>query len=96
MSKYTPGPWEYLPTTKFHCGAILSRANLSWICEFNNNGISPENAKLIASAPELLEALEAAIPLLHTGDELPLEYYKDKPSILGKALRAIAKAKGEL
>lgn len=51
--------------------------------------------KVEAQRDELLEALEAAIPLLHTGDELPLDYYKDKPSALGKALRAIAKAKGE-
>ena len=52
--------------------------------------------ELIAQRDELLEALEAALPLLHTGDELPLSYYKDKPSILGKALQAIAKAKGEV
>ena len=44
---------------------------------------------------ELLEALINALPNLHTGDELPLSYYADKKGVLGDALRAIAKAKGE-
>jgi hypothetical protein len=59
------------------------------------NRLKNEIAQLTDQRDELLEALEATIPLLHTGDELPLEYYKNKPSALGKALRAIAKAKGE-
>jgi hypothetical protein len=44
---------------------------------------------------ELLEALINALPNLHTGDELPMSYYADKKGVLGGALRAIAKAKGE-
>ena len=44
---------------------------------------------------ELLEALINALPKLHTGDELPMSYYADKKGVLGDALRAIAKAKGE-
>ena len=44
---------------------------------------------------ELLEALINALPNLHTGDELPMGYYADKKGVLGDALRAIAKAKGE-
>jgi hypothetical protein len=44
---------------------------------------------------ELLEALINALPNLHIGDELPMSYYADKKGVLGGALRAIAKAKGE-
>jgi hypothetical protein len=44
---------------------------------------------------ELLEALINALPNLHIGDELPMSYYADKKGVLGDALRAIAKAKGE-
>ncbi len=44
---------------------------------------------------ELMKTLEATLPFLHTGDELPMSYYKDKPCVLGMVLREIAKAKGE-
>jgi hypothetical protein len=44
---------------------------------------------------ELLQALINALPNLHTGDEHPMSYYADKKGVLGDALRAIAKAKGE-
>jgi hypothetical protein len=44
---------------------------------------------------ELLQALINVLPNLHTGDELPMSYYADKKGVLGGALRAIAKAKGE-
>jgi hypothetical protein len=44
---------------------------------------------------ELLQALINVLPNLHTGDELPMSYYADKKGVLGEALRAIAKAKGE-
>jgi hypothetical protein len=44
---------------------------------------------------ELLQALINVLPKLHTGDELPMSYYADKKGVLGDALRAIAKAKGE-
>ncbi len=54
------------------------------------------NARLIAAAPELLAVLKAALPLLHTSDELPMNYFADKPGVLGEALRIIAKIEGEL
>ena len=89
MSKHTKGPWEYLPGNGSECGAITSKTG--WVCDFFDDP-SPEDARLIAAAPELLEALEEALPMLHTSDELPMSYYKDKPGALGKALRAIEKA----
>lgn len=41
---------------------------------------------------DLVKVLKYALPLLHTGDELPMEYYADKPGALGRALRAIKRA----
>lgn len=41
---------------------------------------------------DLVKVLRYALPLLHTGDELPMEYYADKPGALGRAIRAIKRA----
>lgn len=41
---------------------------------------------------ELVFALKATLPLLHTGDEIPIEYYAVKPGALGMVLRAIKRA----
>ena len=54
------------------------------------------NARLIAAAPDLLATLKAALPLLHTSDDLPIHYFADRPGVLGDALRVIAKIEGEL
>lgn len=104
MSKDTKGPWFVTYSNTVEYGecigvGINTEPSETPICIVSKtekvNSIDKENARLIAAAPELLEALEYALPMLHTGDELPMSYYKDKPSVLGKALRAIAKAKGE-
>ena len=92
MSNHTQGPWEYVASEQITCGSI--KAKDSWVCIFVKDP-NPENARLIAAAPDLLEALINALPMLHTGDELPMSYYADKQGVLGDALRAIAKAKGE-
>lgn len=96
MSNYTEGPWFVRSGT----GLIIKAKNCVIACAALLRGDdwdkAKANAQLIAAAPELLEALEEALPMLHTGDELPMSYYKDKPGALGKALRAIAKAKGEV
>ena len=41
---------------------------------------------------DLLKVVKYALPILHTGDELPMEYYADKPGALGMVLRAIKRA----
>ena len=51
MSNHTKGPWEYLPANELDCGAIATKT--SWICDFVEDP-TPENARLIAAAPELL------------------------------------------
>lgn len=40
---------------------------------------------------ELANVLRSALPLLHTGDEVPMEYYRQRPGVLGDALRVLAR-----
>ena len=83
MSKHTKGPWTYEPSDSNLAGAITAKTG--WICDFDTDP-SPENACLIAAAPELLEALERFIGGDRTGVE-NIDYLF--------AVQAIAKAKGE-
>ena len=91
---FTPGPW---------CGKnihihsmFLEKLKISFGWSSRTDSEIEANSNLIAAAPDLYAALEKALPLLHTGDELPLEYYADKPGALGDAIRALRKARGEL
>jgi hypothetical protein len=91
MSEHTPGPW--------HVGesgvTVFSNDDIR-ICSAGCHPqaeINAANARLIAAAPDLLEALEIAKNTvecasidIQTGDELP--WYR-------AAKKAIAKAKGE-
>ena len=82
MSKHTPGPWrvggrgEYLNQLNIEpCIGVAYGHDVELIA----------NARLIAAAPDLLEALEALI-----------EDQRDASlPVLAKARAAIAKAKGE-
>lgn len=98
--EYTPGPWhvEHHIHVKAENGWRVATVNVpsgsvgSW-------GISPQDtARLIAAAPELLEALEALFSsykeLADCGDAGNW-YLEDLP--VGKqAMAAIAKARGEV
>jgi len=86
VSEHTPGPWievgRYIETDR-HI-----------ICEMFSAASREErdaNQRLIAAAPELLEALKA---LMHEVDESGNGYAKDFgwPVAVGKARAAIAKA----
>ena len=97
MTSHTPGPWQV---------AEIPIDDL-WICEENDPGHNvgicfPEkrdtlletmaNARLIAAAPDLLEALkEAAEEVIACGGELRITL---DGSWLSKALDAINKATG--
>jgi hypothetical protein len=87
MSKYTPGPW--------HQGGIeskdkhwmrdvrgLNNSSVAWCGSFPENE-AHANARLIAAAPDLLEALQSCLDYgSMTGDEWVKE----------KAIAAIKKA----
>jgi hypothetical protein len=95
-SKHTPGPWTYSLNT----GVVRSESNdlPKWshhvICDlrrWSHEGdtfIHPGNARLIAAAPELLEALKEML-------EVWEEDHAYGATHADKARAAIAKAEGQ-
>ncbi len=101
--KHTPGPWEVGLDT-LGSPVVVARkyavATLSW-CGFNMGGwhkggpnaeakrieISA-NARLVAAAPELLEALKALL------DDAPFSMNPESAAIHQQAVDVIAKAEG--
>ena len=73
MSGHTPGPWEVLPESDSHEGTLNivseyeekgGRASANWIAECDlqsDEAQNRANARLIAAAPELLDALRELI-----------------------------------
>lgn len=97
--KHTPGPWTYCPEIG-HAGEI--RAGSTRIANVCAPSMGPRqedrgNGALLASAPELLEALEQSlawtVDLITSGDAGFWDEDKDPNVIRMRA--AIAKAKGE-
>ena len=105
---HTPGPWvmKTVPTSVGHCHKIGPFPSTSKYREqvhacvyVDGLGLKPEdapellaNARLIAAAPELLEALIGAIRKLELwGESENPEFFPE----LKAARAAIAKAKGE-
>lgn len=94
-TKHTPGPWKYSAYfsgyDSFHRDFSLNAGDVEIIggcgCCGSPTISSEADARLIAAAPELLEALEALQPyVLHLPDGAPIK----------ETIRAaIAKAKGE-
>lgn len=97
-TKHTPGPWTVNP--HFNHGAeVRSLASVAWCSVASTHGASGSqvidvaearaNARLIAAAPDLLEALEAAHGyLVMMGTD-------HADHIRGVCRAAIAKAKGK-
>lgn len=94
--KHTPGPWKY------HIGLdyiLIESANVhnnSCICEYKNysddDGESEANAKLLAAAPELFEALKELTSLAPDHSLLPTDFDNDLMNAVKKAEAAIQKA----
>lgn len=89
MSKHTPAPWVYDSFALRE--EIRSESNPLIAVVSSVHCSSPEemrdNARLIAAAPELLEALQTLVDLIHNDD-----WFGEWRTI---AQEAIAKAKGE-
>lgn len=81
QTKHTPGPWYLSDTGNLYSEATDRHiANLDTSMDFKNNSQQLEaNARLIAAAPELLEALERASKLLKENAGL---FGKDQDRIL--------------
>lgn len=89
MNKHTPGPW-----VKVNCSLLGSdkqeviAANLGLgLGADSGDGVRLANARLIAAAPDLLEALRDLI----SAEGLP-EGYADRKALIEAARAAIAKA----
>lgn len=98
--KHTPGPWHFGDETSLH-GTKLVYAEDGWLVAdagriMKRSGEEIEaNARLISSAPDLLEALDE---LLHTTLDLDISsgvtLTDEEERIRKKAVEAIAKATG--
>ena len=98
MSEHTPGPWDYVFDVSYTSGQYpepdYEYARISSNKRFNIATIYPDseewraNARLIAAAPQLLEACEAAL------NNIDLNVY-DCDKIERELSEAIAAAKGE-
>lgn len=84
MSKHTPGPWHHEIDTVF----IRDGVSVQPVTHhMDSQGMA--DARLIAAAPDLLEALEAMLLGWETG-----RGYSDAENQIGKARAAIIKATG--
>lgn len=87
MKKHTPGPWHIQKSD--HVGGLLIKPIPGQVVAQCDKLIEMEaNARLIAAAPELLEALDKLIDwcVLHTPEH---------PAVLLKAKEAVFNATGQ-
>ena len=94
--KHTPGPWQW--TQHFDPTISIYKDGFGTLARLYDSaaGTGKANARLIAAAPDLLEALKTLVPMLD-------EWHKEHPDCVGdkephaiKAARAaIAKATGK-
>jgi hypothetical protein len=97
--KFTPGPWElrpkrvdYLVDNNDGGSFEISRADHKyWIA----HALTPENARLIAAAPELYEAARLACQVFARGNEPPNDWMGDDEHEAWRVLEdAMKKAEG--
>jgi hypothetical protein len=99
MSKHTSGEWYVRSGMTQMCGPGSTLARLRpagnegmfwWLFSDAALGNAEADARLIAAAPELLEALQAMVKTWEEGFN-----YSDAQNEIGNARAAIAKATGE-
>ena len=95
---YTPGPWAWgRPEVVAFNKDLTIRAKIADVCFIPGDrrcAIADANSRLIAAAPELLEALEEVInsnPSILATDKSALRYVQ----AVEKARKVIRKARGE-
>ena len=84
-AQHTPGPWTYHPDSGSSCAALIATG--SFVCEFIE-APNEANARLIAAAPELLEALVRYVAIDKSEGCTDNNLYRS-------AVAAIAKVTGE-
>ena len=89
MSKHTPGPWRVVDSWNDHMVEGQNGEEIIWQDgPHNTPAIKEANARLIAAAPDLLEALVMVLDDPNALDGRPRTYEI--------VCAAIAKAKGEV
>ena len=87
--RYTPGPWKYVPTAGSSVAFyIKSRYVIAGVEDTDDIREARNNARLMAAAPELLEALKHAVDWLNAAgvaESMPVQQ---------QARAALAKAEG--
>jgi len=82
MSKHTPGPWT-IEESELMGRDIVSAGNMALIC---TQVYSPDDARLIAAAPELLAALQAvAEQTRHPDYDWPVCLSREVSAAIAKA-----------
>jgi hypothetical protein len=98
MKTHTPGPWSVDHSGNCYIGIIDKNERTIAFCALQNENSEEDesNSCLIASAPDLLSALEAVtkayVELVHS--DYPPSWSAEKDSEVISARKAIAKAKG--
>lgn len=101
MNQPTPGPWRFDPENKGivdTTNTLLQVSGCSMPCGYvPDDHVSYANARLIAAAPELLEAVRAYMFVEQTlAGKNPHKLGTNRHFAFEKARAAIAKAEGEL
>lgn len=101
MSEHTPGPWRVtgggrdMLTVSHHpgdgLGSHIARLADAWLCDEHGGSIDA-NARLIAAAPDLLDALTALTRRVQLANA---EGDPIASALIPDCLAAIAKATGE-
>ena len=95
MTKHTAGPWETMEMPGPQSDIVCQAETGQRVCEFPyglSDGEDAANARLIAAAPDLLEALERTLSWLAS---YPGEACMSEKGPYAQARAAIAKATGE-
>jgi hypothetical protein len=99
MSKFTPGPWHVQGV----CETTVVDKHRNIIAEIEGDYDDPDhltfmvaNARLIAAAPDLVEALRDAIDCVKEWAAYASEYFQDKHALVGDLarLRAVLEKAG--
>jgi hypothetical protein len=102
--KHTPGPWEAYDAaaygTLITCGSLTGQGHrIAYVHLYRDLSVETyaANARLIAAAPELLEALEAVLywAELIAGDTTDKEAAANEEASIALARAAITKATGD-
>lgn len=107
-SKHTPGPWAMNPVAAQidAMPSLIPVCQLLWPTRQRSESETEANARLIAAAPEMLEALIQAAAHLSSGIQTNQGSHEEPPEpasqwdyeaglMAGDLLRLVAKATGE-